>query len=149
MNVFFFTFAITAIESQRCLYLETRLVLRMSNSTGFLEICNKQGSWSIACADSFDIRKASVVCRQLGFNSAFVNYFNQSFLLNVTPTFIDRLSCSGSETSLNNCSTIDEESQTDLDVVNIPGRLCDSNVYLQCGGIYSLANNVHPVIHNV
>ena len=53
------------------------------------------------CDDIFDINDANVVCRELGYPGALqYAYFGQGS----GPIWLDNLACTGTETSLYNCS---------------------------------------------
>ena len=103
----------------------------MAPSSGIVEICNEEGTWSIACAESTDEGEANVICRQLGYMSGITNYFTQSVsLLDTRQKFTGQLNCSGNEASLHNCVT----SPTMIPIVRRSVPLCNAQAYLQCGG---------------
>lgn len=115
-----------AHENGSCLHLKTRLVFRTAPSSGIVEICNEEGTWSIACSELIDEDEANVICRQLGYTSGITSYFARNVsLLNARQKFTGQLKCSGNEASLHNCVT----SPTNDSV-----PLCNAQVYLQCGG---------------
>ena len=56
---------------------KVRLLDGANNSSGRIEYC-KHGTWGSVCSDGWGDRDARVVCRQLGFNPAGMQY-NHSF----------------------------------------------------------------------
>ena len=60
------------------------------------------GQWGTVCLDYFDIRDAHVVCRELGYPGAalILRVYNSGN----GPIWLDNLGCTGTETSLYNCS---------------------------------------------
>jgi deleted-in-malignant-brain-tumors protein 1 len=60
------------------------------------------GEWRSVCDDSFDTADADVACRMLGYSGA------ESFMTSVTGTnenfWLDDLACTGSESSLAECT---------------------------------------------
>lgn len=95
-----------------------------SSNSGRLEVV-VSGQWSTVCDDSFDANDALVACRQLGF-STYASYGDASG--GVGSILVDDLACSGSESSIQQCS----------------GRFGGSNcghsedVYLTCEGVSAL-----------
>ena len=87
-----------------------------------MEIC-LNGVWGSVCDDSWDVREAIVVCRQLGYNgSKFHLPFYPSFIIHVTVLLastalsehrvlsnspqiyhLDDVNCDGSENTLSDC----------------------------------------------
>lgn len=110
-----------------------------------MEVCNED-TWSIACADAFGINEAKVICRQLGFNSTYVNYTRHVQITNSIetqgelvpiPMFGEFVGCLGNEANLTECQ----------DRILIVGRrkrglssgvqpTCHYQAGVQCGGIY-------------
>ena len=81
-------------------------------------MCNGN-TWSIACANDFGINEARVICRQLGFDSNYVNYTQHPRIIESTeiqgeiislPTFFSDgfKGCSGCEASLDECQVQDQ-----------------------------------------
>ena len=62
------------------------------------------GNWGTVCDDSWDINDARVVCRQLGFPDAISAPQRARFGLGSGPVWLDNVACSGSESSIENCS---------------------------------------------
>lgn len=71
---------------------------------GRVEVYNN-GMWRKVCDHEWDIRDASVVCRQVGYGSAYEavyrarDYFGQGF----TPVLLNEVGCHGNEESLLDC----------------------------------------------
>ena len=62
------------------------------------------GEWGTVCDDGWDTADATVVCRQLGFYSSVIAYGSARYGRGSGPIWLSRLSCSGNEPSLANCS---------------------------------------------
>ncbi|XP_071828952.1 scavenger receptor cysteine-rich type 1 protein M130-like isoform X6 [Apostichopus japonicus] len=61
------------------------------------------GEWGTVCDDDWDINDAHVVCRQLGFASAYAAYHNAYYGQGSGRIWMDDLQCHGYESSLSNC----------------------------------------------
>ena len=66
-----------------------------------------QGRWGTVCRRSWDLRDATVVCRQLGYTSAVAAFETLTDIFGQGTGFIwlDQVSCTGSETNLTQCSS--------------------------------------------
>ena len=62
------------------------------------------GNWGTVCDDSWDINDARVVCRQLGFPDAISAPPSARFGSGSGQVWLDEVRCSGSESSIENCS---------------------------------------------
>ncbi|CAJ1053758.1 uncharacterized protein LOC121905209 [Xyrichtys novacula] len=81
---------------------EVRLVNGSSSCSGRVEIFHR-GQWGTVCDDSWDIRDANVVCRQLGCGAARSALSNAAFGQGSGPIWVDDVSCFGNEPSITNC----------------------------------------------
>ena len=63
------------------------------------------GTWGTICDDSWDIRDAQVVCRQLGFDGALEAVSNARFGYGTGPIYLDDVICFGNEVTLAECLT--------------------------------------------
>ncbi|XP_064406363.1 scavenger receptor cysteine-rich type 1 protein M130-like isoform X2 [Halichondria panicea] len=106
-------------------------------SSGRLEVYYN-GQWGAVCDDRFGINDARVACRQLEF-STYTQYgtvgtlgFNE--ILSDSPTWLDELRCSGTESRLINCpaNTIGVEDCTHTQDVAL---MCSSTVLSATGGL--------------
>ena len=80
------------------------------------------------CNDYFDINDANVVCRELGYPVA-VRYHSYYFGQGSGPIWLDNLACTGTETSLYNCSH-NGVSNHDCSHFSDVGVICQGNVSL-------------------
>ena len=143
----------TEYSPRGCSYLDARLSFRRANSTGYLEICDEEGQWGLACAIANDIisrdtEMTMVICRQLGFNSSVVR--SVSISAQELPTTEERqftfaltsggLSCRGNETNLTSCSQQSDEplaggrKKRVIDDSTERPSVCSSFTEIQCGG---------------
>ena len=77
-----------------------RLVGHRAPSRGRVEVY--YGQWGTVCRDRFGIKEANVVCRELGYpNAVRIIYYVYP---GSGPIWLDDLVCTGTETSLYNCS---------------------------------------------
>ena len=80
-----------------------RLVNGNNASEGRVEIY-LQGQWGTVCDDLWDIREATVVCKQLGFLDAISAVGSATFGQGSGPIQLDDLRCVGNEYALAYCS---------------------------------------------
>ena len=78
-----------------------------SSRFGRVEVQYK-GVWGTICGDSWDLRDADVVCRQLGYERALSAPRDTTFLYptpgqNTGQIWLDEVNCEGSETSISDC----------------------------------------------
>ena len=87
-----------------CVDGDIRLSDGENNFEGRVEICFEE-TWGTICgADSWDIRDAEVVCRQLGFNATGALALNgASHGQGTVPIHFDAVACTGREERLISC----------------------------------------------
>ena len=79
-----------------------------SSHFGRVEVHYK-GVWGTICGDSWDLRDADVVCRQLGYERALSAPRDTTFLYptpgqNTGQIWLDEVNCEGNETSISDCN---------------------------------------------
>ena len=84
------------------LHVGLRLVGGNWSGEGRVEI-NYRGTWGTVCDDSWDLRDARVVCRQLGYPSAVRALSSAHFGRGSGRIWLDDVQCQGNETSLGIC----------------------------------------------
>ncbi|KAL5493195.1 hypothetical protein EMCRGX_G014337 [Ephydatia muelleri] len=79
-----------------------RLVGGPTPSSGRVEV-QYYGVWGTVCDDDWDINDANVVCRQLGYNGTARASTNAEFGQGNGTIWMDNVTCTGSESSLDQC----------------------------------------------
>ncbi|XP_013386361.1 macrophage scavenger receptor types I and II-like [Lingula anatina] len=81
-----------------------RLVNGSHSREGRIEVFYK-GQWGTVCDDRFDVKDARVVCRQLGYPTAYPTvYASARFGQGTDPIWLDDLDCVGSELDIKSCA---------------------------------------------
>ncbi|KAJ8027039.1 hypothetical protein HOLleu_32063 [Holothuria leucospilota] len=81
---------------------ETRLVDGHSNNSGRLEVLIN-GEWGTVCDDKWNLKDATVACRQLGFPAAIFTYMHAHFGEGFGRIWMSDVQCKGTELSLLEC----------------------------------------------
>ena len=82
-----------------------RLVNGINQYEGRVEVY-RSGEWQTVCDDSWDIKEAEVVCRQLGYGYAILAIGGAAFGQGSGGQWSRVWSCSGREGSLDSCTSV-------------------------------------------
>ncbi|CAB3997370.1 deleted in malignant brain tumors 1 -like, partial [Paramuricea clavata] len=98
----------TIISLQKTTTICSLAVMRIqgpssANGTGRVEVLHN-GQWGTICDDSWDIKDANVVCRQLGYKNAANALQGGQVPSGTGQIWLDDVTCTGSEHSLTSCS---------------------------------------------
>lgn len=108
-----------------------------------MEVCNGE-TWSIACANVFGINEARVICRQLGFNSTYINYTQHMRIINSIemqgelipiPTVNEFVGCFGNELNLSECVERRLLGRRKRGIRPVVQPTCQYQAGVQCGGM--------------
>uniref|UniRef100_A0A8B9N5X4 SRCR domain-containing protein n=1 Tax=Accipiter nisus TaxID=211598 RepID=A0A8B9N5X4_9AVES len=69
---------------------------------GRVEVWHR-GAWGMVCNDSWDMRDAEVVCKQLGCGPVVSALHEAAFGMGTGPIWLEQVECQGTELSLQNC----------------------------------------------
>ncbi|NXP76163.1 DMBT1 protein, partial [Ramphastos sulfuratus] len=82
---------------------EVRLAAGPNRCAGRVEVLHEH-QWGTICDDSWDLKDAKVVCRQLGCGTAVSTPGQAHFGQGQDPIWLDEVECTGLELSLSQCS---------------------------------------------
>ncbi|MCJ8742904.1 hypothetical protein PDJAM_G00087670 [Pangasius djambal] len=109
-----------------------RLLNGGSRCAGRVEVLH-DGHWGTVCDDDWDMREAAVVCRELRCGEAVNVRYRAHFGRGSGPIWMNDVRCSGSESTLKNCSSA-EWGKNYCDHGGDAGVTCSDSVRLVNGG---------------
>ncbi|XP_047656967.1 deleted in malignant brain tumors 1 protein-like [Tachysurus fulvidraco] len=123
-----------------------RLTSGYNSCSGRVEILHN-GQWGTVCDDSWDLKDAAVVCRQIGCGEAVTAHQSAHFGQGSGEMWLDEVQCSGSESTItqcthngfgiHNCGHGEDAGVTCSDGANI--RLTGGNIF--CSGRVEILHN--------
>ena len=131
-----------------CYNAYTGLLVRLVGGSTFYEgrvEVNYDGEWGTVCDDGWSYSDAYVVCRQLGFGSySGTAYSSAYFGQGSGPILLDNVTCTGSESTLNNCGHLGVGVIRSCTHSEDAGVRCSSPGYfhLLCMNLYNVTNYV-------
>ncbi|XP_052784322.1 uncharacterized protein LOC128220099 isoform X2 [Mya arenaria] len=106
--------------------LDIRLAGGYSNLDGRVER-KLDGIWGTVCRDKFGMNEAQVVCKMLSPDLSALQVINDTrYGPGTGPIFYNQLACSGSETSIDECSSITGEQCEQSDAAAVACSVCPS-----------------------
>eukprot|EP00731_Ephydatia_muelleri_P017284 Em0010g382a len=94
------------VQGSSCTERSARLVNGDRNNTGRVEVC-RYGLWGTVCDTDWNATMAAVACLQIGYPNGLgaIPRFNSIYGQSSGPVWIPRVSCSGDERSLFDCTS--------------------------------------------
>ena len=114
-------------------YILTGLLIRLVDGNTYYEgrvEVNYDGEWGTVCDDGWDYRDAYVVCRQLGFGSSGLAYYNAYFGQGTGSILLDDVTCTGNEATLANCGHLRADLVRSCTHYEDAGVRCSSQGYI-------------------
>ncbi|XP_019855586.1 PREDICTED: deleted in malignant brain tumors 1 protein-like, partial [Amphimedon queenslandica] len=118
-----------------------RLVGGTNNLEGRVEVCSG-GSWGTVCDDYWDISDATVVCRQLGYESAVSALGSAYFGQGSGSIVMDNVQCDGSESYLTNCTHITNHNCVHAEDAGVRCAACTTGSIRLVGGSHDWEGRV-------
>ena len=98
----------------KCLYFVLLVPVRLNGADvdygGIVEVFYN-GKWGRICRNKWDLNDVEVVCKQLGFKSAFAEFIGSGVKDEDIPFLMSGVSCTGYESDLASCKRSDGEYQ--------------------------------------
>ena len=103
------------------------------------------GEWGTVCDDFWDLKDATVVCRQLGYSSAVSDKDGAYYGQGSGKIWMDEVSCRGNEISLDLCLFLGWENHNCLHSEDV-GVICGKAMYVKVANANGYKNIVTPSV---
>ena len=99
-----------------------------STSSGVVRLCNNDGHYILVCDEGWDYVDASVACKSAGYSPyGAARFHNEQTQSTAGYSFLDSVSCDGSESTLSECPAVPRSTPCRYDYAGVSCQGGDEN----------------------